>query len=89
MRACVLHESSYFYHVSAAFPTRLRGRTLRSDERIDDAMARIEKRFDEIDRRFDRLEAEIAELRREMHNQFIVTTGAILSLAGVVLATSL
>ena len=100
LRACVLHESTYSNPYRRNFPP-LEGakferscglmvmeRTLWTDKRIDDVVERIERRFDEVDRRFDRLEADIAELRREMHNQFVVTTGAILGLAGVVLANS-
>jgi hypothetical protein len=75
-------------------------RSLWTDERIDDMVDRVEKRFDQVDRRFDavdrrmearfdRLDAKIDDLRRDMNNQFIVTTSAILALAGVTIAHSL
>ncbi|MEA2308934.1 MAG: hypothetical protein QOI65_1220 [Thermoleophilaceae bacterium] len=64
-------------------------RTLWTDERMDDTVDRIEKRFDEVDGRFDRLEDEMRAMRREMHNQFLVLTTAILSLAGIMVAHSL
>jgi ABC-type phosphate transport system auxiliary subunit len=57
-------------------------RTVWTDERIDDAMERIEKRFD-------RLEDEMAALRREMHQNTILTATGFLTLAGMMLATSL
>ena len=56
---------------------------------MDDTVDRIEKRFDAMDRRFDRLEDELRAMRREMHNQFLVTTTAILTLAGLMVAHSL
>jgi hypothetical protein len=57
-------------------------RTMWTDERLDQQSERIEGRFD-------RLDAKIDDLRRDVHNQFIVTTSAILALAGVMVAQSL
>jgi hypothetical protein len=39
-------------------------RTTWSDERIDDAMCRIDGRFDAVDKRFDRVEGDLRELRQ-------------------------
>jgi hypothetical protein len=71
-------------------------RALWTDERIDDVVDRVDQRFaagdhrlERLERRFDRLEDQIDALRREMHNQFLVTTTAILSLAGFLAAHSL
>ena len=41
-------------------------RTFWTDERLDDAMARIEARFDQVDRNFERVWEEFRELRREL-----------------------
>jgi hypothetical protein len=59
-------------------------RTVWTDERIDD-------RFHGLENEMRAMRADIAELRREMHNQFLVLVSAILTLAGtmVVMATSL
>ena len=46
-------------------------RTLWTDERLDDAIARIDARFDQLERRMDRVEDEIARLRAQMMNGFI------------------
>ena len=71
-------------------------RSLWTDERIDDMVHRIEKRFDDvdkhfdaIDRRFDRLEVELSAIRREMHTQFLVVTTALIGLAGAMVVHSL
>jgi hypothetical protein len=65
-------------------------RTLWSDERIDDAMARIEKRFDAVERRLDRIEDELIAMRRDMNHQLpVIMFGQItgfLTLAGIMLA---
>ena len=64
-------------------------RTLWTDERIDDAMERIEKRFDRLERRMDRLADEMVALRRDMHNMMLAMMTGFLTLAGMMLATSL
>ena len=68
-------------------------RTLRTDERLDDAIERIEKRFDQVDRRFEALErrmegleGDMVTLRREMHNMTLAMMAGFLTLAGIMLA---
>ena len=41
-------------------------RTKWTDERIDDAMGRINGRFDTVDKRFDRVEGDLKELRQRV-----------------------
>ena len=59
-------------------------RTVWTDERVDD-------RFNSLENEMRAMRSDIAELRREIHNQFLVLVSAILTLAGtmVVMATSL
>ena len=64
-------------------------RTLWTDERIDDLVKSIEQRFDRLERRMDRLEDEMVALRREIHQNTILTASGFLTLAGMILATSL
>jgi hypothetical protein len=54
-------------------------RTLWTDERIDDAMERIDKRFDDVERG-------IAALRRDMHQVMLTMMTGFLMLAGIILA---
>jgi hypothetical protein len=60
-----------------------------TDERIDDLVARIEQRFDQVDRRLDRLEDEMVAVRREMHHLTLMTATGFLTLAGLIVASSL
>ena len=57
-------------------------RTVWTDERIDD-------RFNGIENEMRATRGDIAELRREMHHHFLVLVSAILTLAGIVVATSI
>ena len=57
-------------------------RTVWTDERIDD-------RFNGIENEMRATRGDIAELLREMHHQFLVLVSAILTLAGIVVATSI
>jgi hypothetical protein len=57
-------------------------RTVWSDELLDD-------RFDRIGDEMRAIRSDIAEMRREMHNQFLTLVGAILALAGAMVAHSL
>jgi hypothetical protein len=41
-------------------------RTRWTDDRVDDFVATVDKRFDAVDRRFDRIEGEIRDLRSLM-----------------------
>jgi hypothetical protein len=41
-------------------------RTRWTDERIDDSMRSVSRRFDSVDRRFDRVEGDIRDLRSLM-----------------------
>jgi hypothetical protein len=65
-------------------------RTVWSDERIDDAMTGIDRRFEAIERRLDRVEDELIAIRRDMHSQFIVIMfgqiSGFLTLAGLMIA---
>jgi hypothetical protein len=38
-------------------------RTRWTDERVDDLVGSVDRRFDEVDRRFDRVEGDIKDLR--------------------------
>jgi hypothetical protein len=42
----------------------MEGRTRWTDERIDDAVVRIDGRFDAVDNRIERVECDIGELRQ-------------------------
>ena len=72
-------------------------RTVWTDERLNDAMTRIDARFDAVDRRFDRLEArmdagfaemraEFSALRRDMHQMAVIYGVGYLGLAAGVIA---
>ena len=54
-------------------------RTLWTDERLND-------RFDSLDRTMQALRDDIAELRREMHNQFLVLVSGLFTVAGMLVA---
>jgi hypothetical protein len=71
-------------------------RSVWTDERVDDAIARIDQRFDAVDRNFDRLFAELGDIRGELvglHRQFAqagwaLAAAVFVQLVAVIVATA-
>jgi hypothetical protein len=59
-----------------------------TDERLDDAIARIEQRFDTVDRRFDAVDRRFEAMERRMEDGFTGVRTELAALRGELVATN-